>query len=105
MIKVIIKVDRFLYDYLPNETYSLIRDTISGISDAEAKRLSNRLSKLANDKIDIPYIPEKFEYIAIRFVIGSIINAARKKWDFDKVIKKMKSTCPFHPRRMQRNTS
>jgi len=82
LIKIVLKVDTFLYDHLPNEFYELVRNLDDGIDDAEAKRLIKRLARLANDKIDIPYIPEKFEYIAIRFVIGIIINAARKKWDF-----------------------
>lgn len=84
LIKIVLKIDRFLYDNLPNELYELIRDLDKGISDKEAKRLIKRLSKLANKKIDIPYIPERLEYIAIRFVIGIIINSARKDWDISK---------------------
>ncbi|MEM6359846.1 MAG: hypothetical protein AAF149_10040 [Bacteroidota bacterium] len=81
LIKIIIKIDRFLYNNLPNEFYDLVRSLDNGIDDDEAKRLVKRLSKLANKHIDIPYIPEQVEYIAIRFVIGIIINAARKQWD------------------------
>lgn len=81
LIKIILKIDRFLYDNLPNEFYDLVRSLDNGIDDNEAKRLIKRLSKLANKHIDIPYIPEQMEYIAIRFVIGIIINAARKQWD------------------------
>lgn len=84
LIKIVIKIDRFLYDSLPNEFYDLVRSLDKGIDDEEAKRLIVRLSKLANEKIDIPYLPESVEYIAIRFVIGVIINAARKKWDMSK---------------------
>lgn len=84
LIKIVIKIDRFLYDHLPNEFYDLVRSLDKGIDDEEAKRLIKRLSKLANDKIDIPYLPESVEYIAIRFVIGVIINAARKRWDIAK---------------------
>jgi hypothetical protein len=81
LIKIVIKVDRFLYDNLPNEFYDLVRSMDKGIDDDEAKRLIKRLSKLANKHIDIPYIPESMEYVAIRLVIGVIINAARKQWD------------------------
>ena len=81
LIKIVIKVDRFLYDYLPNEFYDLVRSIDKGINDDEAKRLIKRLSKLANKEIDIPYVPEPMEYIAIRLIIGVIINAARKQWD------------------------
>ena len=81
LIKVIVKVDTFLYDHLPNEFYDLVRSVDKGIDDEEAKRLIKRLTKLANEKIDIPWIPEPIEYIPIRFVISVIINSARKQWD------------------------
>ena len=84
LIKVVLKVDTFLYDNLPNEIYDLVRSLDKGIDESEATRLINRLSVLANEKINIPYIPESAEYVAIRFVIGVVINAARKEWDFDK---------------------
>jgi len=84
LIKIVLKVDTFLYDHLPNEFYDLVRSIDDGISDEEAKQITIRLSRLANKKIDIPYIPEKLEYIAIRFIIGIIINAARTKWDFNR---------------------
>ena len=84
LIKVILKIDGFLYDNLPNEIYDLVRSAEDGgIDDTEAKRLIMRLTKLANEKIDIPYIPEQAEYIAIRLVIGTVINAARKHWDLN----------------------
>lgn len=85
LIKIILKIDTFLYDHLPNEFYDLIRSTDQGIDEKEAKRLVRRLSKAANDKIDIPYIPEFAEKFAFRFVIGMIVKSARKKLDFDKV--------------------
>ena len=81
LIKIVVKIDNFLYDNLPNEFYDLVRSVDQGIDDDEAKRLIKRLSKLANKHIDIPYIPEAFEYIAIRFVIAIVINSARKQWD------------------------
>jgi len=81
LIKIVLKIDGFLYNNLPNELYDLVRSLDKGIDDNEAKRLIKRLSKLANKHIDIPYIPEQMEYIAIRFVIGVIINAARKQWN------------------------
>jgi len=84
IIKVVLKVDGFLYDNLPNEIYDLVRSLDDGIDDKEAIRLVKRLALLANEKIDIPYLPESMEYLAIRFVIGVIINAARKQWNFSK---------------------
>jgi hypothetical protein len=44
-----------------------------------------RLSKAANEKIGIPYIPEFAEKFAFRFVIGMAVKAARKNLDFNKV--------------------
>ncbi|SHI54399.1 hypothetical protein SAMN05444280_10392 [Tangfeifania diversioriginum] len=85
LIKIILKIDTFLYDNLPNEFYDLIRSTDRGIDDKEAKRLVRRLSKSANKRIDIPYIPEFAEKFAFRFVIGMVVKAARKKLNFDKV--------------------
>ena len=82
LIKIVIKIDSFLYDSLPNEFYDLVRSLDKGIDDSEAKRLVIRLSKLANKKIDIPYLPERAEFVAIRFVVGIIINAARKSHNF-----------------------
>lgn len=83
-VKIVIKIDEFLYDNLPNEFYDLVRNIDQGIDDNEAKRLIKRLSKLANKNINIPYIPEPVEYIAIRLIIGIIINASRKQWDINK---------------------
>lgn len=85
LVKVIFKIDTFLYDHLPNEFYDIIRSSDRGISNKEAKRLVRRLTKLANDKIDIPYLPEAAERIAIKFVIGLVIRAAREKLNFKEV--------------------
>lgn len=85
LIKVILKIDTFLYDHLPNEFYDLIRSSDRGISDREAKRLVRRLTKLANEKIDIPYLPEVMEHVAIKFVIGLVMKAARNKLNFKEV--------------------
>ncbi len=85
MVKVILKIDTFLYDNLPNEFYDLIRSADKGIDEKEAKRLVRRLTKMANDKIDIPYIPELAERFALKFVIGIVVKAARKKFSFAKL--------------------
>ena len=84
-IKIILKIDTFLYDHLPNEFYDLIRSKDMGIDDKEAKRLVRRLTRLANEKIDIPYLPEALEHFALKFVIGMVVKAARKAVDFDSV--------------------
>lgn len=89
LLKIILKVDRFLYDNLPNEIYDLIRSLDDGISEQEAKTIAKRLAKLANAKIDIPYIPESIEYVLFNLIIGLIVNAMRKKWDIDTAISKV----------------
>jgi hypothetical protein len=45
---------------------------------------------MANDKVDIPYLPEFAEKFAIKFVIGVVVRSARKKLNFDKVRKESK---------------
>ncbi len=82
-IKIILKIDNFLYDNLPNEFYDLIRSSDKGIDEKEAKRLVRRLTRMANDKVDIPYLPEFAEKFAIKFVIGMVVRSARKKLNFD----------------------
>jgi len=84
-IKVILKIDNFLYDNLPNEFYDLIRSSEKGIDEKEAKRLVRRLTRMANDKVDIPYLPEFAEKFAIKFVIGVVVRSARKKLNFETV--------------------
>lgn len=85
LIKIVLKIDNFLYDHLPNEFYDLVRSVDHGIDKKEAKRLVRRLTKCANDKIDIPYLPEPIEHFVFRFVIGIIVKASMKALDFDKV--------------------
>lgn len=85
LIKIILKIDNFLYDNLPNEFYALVRDVKKGIDNKEARRLVRRLTRLANEKIDIPYLPEVAEHFALKFVIGIIIKSARKNKEFKKV--------------------
>ncbi|HKI87834.1 MAG TPA: hypothetical protein VKA38_02320, partial [Draconibacterium sp.] len=83
LIKIILKIDTFLYDHLPNEFYDLIRTTDNGITKAEAKSLVRRLTKMANKKIDIPYLPEAAEHFVFKFIIGIIVRAARNKLNFE----------------------
>lgn len=81
LIKIVKRVDRFLYDNLPNEFYDLIQSSNKGIDDDEARRLSTSLTNLANKHVNIPYLPEQAEFYLIRFVIAIFINAARRNWD------------------------
>ena len=85
IIKIILKIDNFLYDNLPNEFYDLVRSTEKGIDEQEAKRLVKRLTKMANEKINLPFLPEVAENFVLRFVIGMIVKSARKNLNFEKV--------------------
>ncbi len=89
LVKIIVKVDNFLYDNLPNEIYDLFRSLKDGISQEEAKLLARRLAKLANKKIDVPFIPESLEFVLFNLIIGLIVNAMRKNWNFDEAINKV----------------
>lgn len=82
LVKVILKVDTFLYNHLPNEIYDLVRSIDRGIDDDEAKRLIKSLAQLANRKINIPYLPEGVEYKIFRFIIAIVINGARRLLNF-----------------------
>lgn len=87
LIKIVTQVDSFLYDHLPNEIYDSIRHAKDGaISDDVAKQLITRLSTLANKKIDIPYLPEKIEYLAVNFILSILVNAMRKNWSLSKTL-------------------
>lgn len=92
LVKVITKVDNFLYNNLPNEFYNFARSLDHGINDEEAKKIISSLAKIANQKIDIPWIPEAAEYVAFRFVIGVVVNAVRKNWDYEKARDMMTET-------------
>ncbi|MDX8338436.1 hypothetical protein SLH46_04515 [Draconibacterium sp. IB214405] len=89
LIKIIVKVDNFLYDNLPNEIYDLFRSLDDGISQEEARLLARRLAKLANKKIDVPFIPESLEFVLFNLIIGLIVNAMRKNWNFSEAINKV----------------
>ena len=87
LVKIVTKIDMFLYNKLPNEIYDSIRSLDDGIvSDAEAKQDVSRLSKLANEAIDIPYLSEITEHFVIRLLVGSIVNGMRKNSTLDKSI-------------------
>ncbi|NOQ27167.1 MAG: hypothetical protein GQ564_17540 [Bacteroidales bacterium] len=79
LTKIVTKIDNYLSENLPDEFYDLLRDSDKGISDEEAKQLIIRLTKTANKQIDIPYLPESVEGLAIKIVIKIIVESARKK--------------------------
>jgi hypothetical protein len=88
LIKIILKIDNFMYDNLPNEFYDLIRAADKGIDEDEAKMISARLTKLANEKINLPFLSETAEEKILGYVIEMIMNSATKNQDLNKVLNK-----------------
>lgn len=88
LVKIILKIDNFIYDNLPNEFYDLVRSTEKGIDEEEAKMIAGRLTKLANKKINLPFLSEKTEEKIFRYVIELIVNSAIKKHDLNKTLNK-----------------
>jgi hypothetical protein len=87
LIKIILKIDNFLYENLPNEFYDLVRSAEKGIDEEEAKMMVTRLTKLANKKINLPFLSEKAEEKIIRFVIDLIVKSSIKKHNLQETLK------------------
>ena len=77
-VKIVIKVDRYLYNLLPNEIYKLIRDAEDGLDDKEVENLINVLSRRANDSFDIKYLPEWVEQEVFELLVGLIVGAMKR---------------------------
>lgn len=71
-------VDVKLYSLLPNEYYSLIRNSSDGISEDEADLIVERISPLIAGVVDIPFVPEAIEKRVIALILSLIINAMIK---------------------------
>ncbi len=84
LTNIVRKVDSFLCEALPDEIYQLYQNSQDGLTDDEAKELAARISELATNVIDIPYLPRILEYKAINFIVGVIVNGMRKDWDIEK---------------------
>lgn len=80
LVKIVKKIDRFLYQNIPNELYGLVKVTNDGISDDEATQLKLVLANRLNKKIDIPYLPEFLEQKVFEFAISIIVSAMRKNF-------------------------
>lgn len=88
LVKIILKIDNFMYDNLPNEFYDLIRAADKGIDEEEAKMITSRLTKLANKKINLPFLSEKAEEKILGYVIEMLVNSAAKNQDLNKILNK-----------------
>lgn len=71
-------LDNNLYNYLPDDYYIMIRDIEDGIGQAEADVLIDRLSKICNKVIDIPFLDEDSEYHIINAFIRILIVSMKE---------------------------
>lgn len=96
LLKIVLKLDNYLYETLPNEIYELIHNIDEGFDDSEAALLAARLSKQANNEINLPFLADHLEYYSITFFLTLMINAMREGSDLEHAIKVTK-----HPRMME----
>ncbi|MFC1748295.1 hypothetical protein ACFL2V_05760 [Pseudomonadota bacterium] len=85
LVKIVRKVDRILYQKLPNELYELVKNVSDGISDADAEELKNVLGSRLNKNIDIPYIPEWVEKKIFETLIDLVVNAMRRNYSISEL--------------------
>lgn len=78
LAKIIRRIDRKVYQLLPNEYYSLVKKSSDGISDEDAENIEARMTPLINEKVNLPFLSEEMEEKLIGFVLNSLINAMRK---------------------------
>lgn len=96
LIKLVLKIDNYFYEQLPNEIYGLIHDLDEGFDEAEAAQLAARLNKMAHDDISLPFLSDHHEYYTITFILSVLINAMREGSDLEHAI-----NVTQHPRMME----
>lgn len=84
-VKLIKWIDKLLYQMLPNEYYSMVKDTSDGISEDEAENMKNRLTPLINNVVNVPVLTEKMEAKLIGLILGFIINAMIKGFKLEEI--------------------
>lgn len=73
--KIIKKIDRTMYQYIPNEYYTLINHKDKGIKAQEAEILRQRLIKTVINNMPIPILTEFDEEKLITIVINKVTSA------------------------------
>ena len=76
--KIIKKIDRAMYNVLPNEYYDLINIENKGIENKEAEVIKQRLVDVLSKYIDIPVLTEHDETKFIEIVAKEITQAMIK---------------------------
>lgn len=73
--KVIKKIDRAMYQFLPNEYYELINSVEKGIKIQEAEVIRQRLTSVLVSNVKIPILTEYDEEQFIKIVVNRITDA------------------------------
>ncbi len=78
--KIVGRFDDFLWETLPDEIYELINDASDGLDQKETNKLISHLTKVANKRINIKYLPEDVEADIIRYLLRKILKHLMKKY-------------------------
>jgi len=74
---LVVKVLEALSDKLPADLIALLTDASDGLDDAEIATWQIKLTKIANDAIDIPKVPEWAEEMIISPIVGYLLAFAK----------------------------
>lgn len=73
------KVDHFLFEHVPPELYAMVKESRGEMEENERKKLADKIAKYANEKIDMPYLPEVAEKVVLKMVVLFLLNLKNKK--------------------------
>ena len=76
--KLVRKVDRYLYEILPNELYSMVKSTKDGLSTEHADQLREIITTRGKNDFSIRFLPESVEQQIFIFLCAQIIRAMHK---------------------------
>ena len=79
--KIIKTIDNCLYELLPDEIYDTIHMTSDGVTPEEAEIIKNRISRIVNEQVSIPFISEEDEGKIIKKFLDLIGLALQKGKD------------------------
>ena len=85
-IRIVDAIDRFVYESLPCELYSLISLAENGVTQDEARVIEDSLTSYANKVFNIPFLSERTEERVFRFVVGLLVRAMVKGRSLDALL-------------------
>ena len=77
MKPLVVRAIAALAKELPPDLLALLTDVSEGMDDESIALWQSKLTKIVNDKIDIPHVPEWMEKYIFSTVIGLLLNFAR----------------------------